>query len=58
MSTNTYGDLYHGSRRVGMMLRNLFACEVGIPHRTVIGNVQASEIVPNKKVLNKKALIL
>ena len=49
MATNTYGDLHPGSRRLGMMLRNLFAHEVRIPPRTIISNVQAAEIVPNKK---------
>ena len=49
MATSTYGDLHPGSRRVGMMLRNLSALEVRIPPRTVIHNVQAAEIVPSKK---------
>ena len=49
MVTSTHGDLCSGSRRVGMMLRNLSAQEVRIPPKTVISNVQAAEIVPNMK---------
>ena len=49
MAPNTYGDLLPGSRRVGMMLRNLSAYEVKIPLRTAISNVQAAKIVPNMK---------
>ena len=35
-----------------MMLWNLSACEVRIPPKTVIGNVQMAEIVPNMKALD------
>ena len=49
MVTSTYGDLCPGSRRVGMMLQNLSACEVRIPPVTVIGNKQMAEIVPGMK---------
>ena len=51
MATSIYGDLHPGSRRVGMMLRNLSAHEAKIPHKTIISNVQTAEIVPNMKVL-------
>ena len=49
MATSTYGDLCPGSRRVGMMLRNLSANEVRLPPRTVVSNVKAAEIVTNLK---------
>ena len=47
MATSSYRDLRPGSRRVGMMLRNLSAQEVRIPPKAVIGSVQMAEIVLN-----------
>ena len=58
MAISTYGDLCPGSRRVGMMLRNLSAWEVRIPPKTVIGNVQMAEIVPNMKALKHTSEVL
>ena len=52
MATGTYGGLHPGSRRVDIMLRNLSTCKVRIPSRTVIGNMQAAEIVPRLKAPN------
>ena len=49
VATSTYRDLGPASRRVGMMLQNLSACEVRIPPKTVIGNVLMAETVPNMK---------
>ena len=49
MVTSTYQNFHPGSRWVGMILRNLSAQEVRIPPKTVISNVQASDIVPNTK---------
>ena len=50
MATSTSGNLHPGSRRVGMMLRNLSAWEVRIPPNRVISYVQAAKIVTNVKV--------
>ena len=41
-----------------MMLWNLSACEVRIPPKTVISNVQMVEIVPNMKALNHTYKVL
>ena len=40
MATSTHRNFCPGSRRVGMILQNLSACEVRIPPKTVIGDVQ------------------
>ena len=58
MATSTYWELCPVSRRVGMLLRNLSAWEVRIPPKTVIGNVQMAEMVPNKKSLNPTSKVL
>ena len=49
MATSTCGDLCHGSRRVGMRLRNLSGWEVRILLKTIISNVQDAEIIPDIK---------
>ena len=56
MASSTYG--VSGSRRVGMMLRNLSAQEVRIPPKTVIGNVQTAEIIPNMKAIKHTSKVL
>ena len=58
MATGTYRDLCPSSRRVGMMLQNLSACEVKIPPKTVVSNVQKAEIVPNMKALTHACEVL
>ena len=58
IATGTYGDLHPGSRRVGMMLQNLSVQEVRIPPKTIIGNVQMAEIVPNVKALKPTSEVL
>ena len=58
MVTSNYGDLHQGSRSVGMMLQNLSAQEVRVPTKTVIGNVQMAEIVPNMKALRPTSDVL
>ena len=58
MATNTYGDLHPGSRRVGMMLRNLPAQDIRRPPKTVISNVQAAEIVLNMKAPKQTSEVL
>ena len=40
------------------MLWNLSACEVRIPPKTIIGNVQTAEIAPNMKALDHACKIL
>ena len=52
MATNTYEDLCPGSKCVGMVLKNLSAREVCIPPKTVIGNVQTAEKVPDWEMLS------
>ena len=52
MATSTYGDLCPGSKHMGMVLGNLSAQEVCIPPKTVIGNVQAAEKVPDWKTFS------
>ena len=42
-----YWHLNPGSGRVGMMLQNLSSWEVRIPPKTIIGNVQAKNLVTN-----------
>ena len=58
MATITYGDLPPGSRRIGIVLMNLPACEVRIPPRAVIGNVQAAKLIQNMKVPNYTSKVL
>ena len=58
IGTSTYRDLCPGSRGSGMMLQHLSAHEVKIPPKTVIGNVQTAEIVPNMKALNHTCEVL
>ena len=58
MATNTFGDLCPGSRWVGMVLRNLSALEVPISPKTVIGNVQIAETVPDLKVFKPPSAVL
>ena len=58
MATNTYGDLCLCSRCVGMVMRNLSAWEVQIPPKTVMGNLQMAEIVPNLKVFKQMSAVL
>ena len=53
MAASTYGDLCPGSRWVGMVLRNLSTWKVQIPPKTMIGNGQTAEVVPNLKVFEK-----
>ena len=57
MATSTCVDLHPGMRRVGIMLMNLSACEVRIPPKTEIGNVQTAEIVPNMKALTQACAV-
>ena len=52
MATNTYGDLCPGSWHVGMVLRNLSTQEVCIPPKTVIGNIQTAEKVPDLEIFS------
>ena len=58
MATNTYRDLWPGSTWVGMVLRNFSTWEVQIPPKTVIGNVQMAEILPNLKVFKQTSKVL
>ena len=58
MATSTHGDIYPGSRRVGMMLHCLSAHEVRIPPKSVIDNIQTTEVVPNMKALDWMCKIL
>ena len=51
MATSTSRDLHPGTRRVGMMLRNLSTWEMNIPPKAMISNVQTAQIVPNMKTL-------
>ena len=52
MATSTYGDLCLGSRPIEIVLRNLSAREVCFPPKTVIGNVQTAEQVPDWEMLS------
>ena len=58
MATNTYGDLCPDSRQVRMVLSNLSALEFWIPSKTVIGNVQMAEIVPDLNVFKQTGVVL
>ena len=57
IATSTYGDLCPGSRWVGMVLRNFSAMEVWIPAKTVTGNVQMAEVVPDLKVFKQSSMV-
>ena len=58
MATSTFRDLCLGPRIVGMMLRNLSTWEIRNPPKTVIGNVQTAEIVPNMKASKHTSEVL
>ena len=58
MATSTYGDLHPGSKREDMIMQNLSVWEVRVPPKTVIGNVQMVEIVPNMKAFKLTSKVL
>ena len=44
--TATYGELHPGSLRVPVCLCNLSACAVGVPAKTIIGQIVPANQVP------------
>ena len=57
LATSTYGDLCPGFRQVGMVVQNVSMWVVWIPPKTVIGNVQMVEVVPNFPIFEQTSVI-